>query len=86
MPSGSTSATTSRPDGNRTPSAAAPAAFAYWTLPKPWLWKMGMRRPSWRTFLMTIDCAGSIDQLTTAWTSVAFSLVASAVRSVAALS
>ncbi len=72
--------------GKTTPSAAAPAALTYWMLPKPWLWKMWTVRPSWRAFLMTMAWAGSMDQLTSAWTPAAFTLVTSAVRSVAALS
>ena len=84
--SGSASATTMRLAGNTTPSAAAPAAFTYWMLAKPWLWKIGTVTPSWRAFLITIACAGSIDQLRIAWTFAAFTFVTSAVRSVAALS
>src|SRR5512135_245866 len=47
---------------------------------------MGTLRPIWRAFLMTIACAGSIDQLMIAWTLAALTLVTSAVRSLAALS
>src|SRR5512140_61964 len=69
-----------------TPSAAAPAASTYLMFPNPWLWKMGTLRPIWRAFLITIACAGSIDQFTIAWTLAALILVTSAVRSLAALS
>src|SRR5512147_1442704 len=55
-------------------------------LPKPWLWKMGTLSPICRAFLITIAWAGSMDQLTIAWTPAAFTFVTSAVRSVAALS
>ncbi len=84
--SGSASATTMRLAGKITPSAAAPAAFTYWMLAKPWLWKIGTVKPIWRAFLMTMAWAGSMDQLRIAWTFAALSFVTSAVRSVAALS
>ena len=42
--------------------------------------------PSWLMFLATMDWAGSIDQLTTACTLAAFTLVSTPVRSVLAAS
>src|SRR3990172_6911594 len=76
----------SRPAGKSTPSAASPAASTYLMFPNPWLWKMGPLNPIWRAFLITIACAGSIDQFRIASTPAALTFVTSAVRSEAALS
>ena len=74
------------PAGEDVPSAASPPACTYLMLPKPWLWNRGTVMPSCFMFLATRDWAGSMDQLTTACTSLALSLVSTPVRSVASLS
>ena len=53
---------------------------------KPWLWKSRAVILSCFMFFATMDWAGSMDQLTTAWTPAALTLVRRAERSVALLS